>query len=90
MNLNFTLLERDFHVASQAVGETIRYCVPADLTLGGKRAENYFVIGEQKWALIQKGAVIESGFIADAGSYKVVPLIGSAVLEGKKPEASLF
>ncbi|HEY4390041.1 MAG TPA: ABC transporter ATP-binding protein [Paenibacillus sp.] len=84
MNLNFTLPELDLHAAKQAVGETIRYCVPADLTLGGKRAENYFVIGEQKWALLEKGAVIESRFIADAGSYKVVPLIGSATLEGEE------
>jgi len=84
MNLNFTLPERDLHVAKEAVGDTIHYCVPADLTLGGKRAENYFVIGEQKWALLEKGAVIESRFIADAGSYKVVPLIGSAVLEGEE------
>lgn len=90
MNLNFTLPERDLPAAKQAVGELIRYCVPADLSLGGKRVERYFVIGERKWALVEKGAVIESRYIAEAGAYKVVPLIGSAVLEGEEGGAKFI
>lgn len=82
MNLNFTLPEEQLFAARQAVGETILYCVPADLTYGGRRTENYFVVGEHRWALLEEGVVIESRAIADAEEYKVVPLIGSAVLEG--------
>lgn len=82
MNLNFTLPEEHLLAAKQAVGESILYCVPADLAFGGRRTENYFVVGQHRWALLEDGAVIESRAIADAEEYRVVPLIGGAVLEG--------
>lgn len=81
MNLNFELTERDLVAAQNAVGHEIRYCVPADLTLDGRRTNGYFVIGQQKWAHIENGKVIDSNMIAKASNYKALPLIGNAILE---------
>lgn len=81
MNLHYTLSESDFAAARQAVGEPIEYCVPADLSLGGRRTNGYFVIGREKWACIEQGETLDCGVIADAREYKVVPLVGNAVLE---------
>jgi ATP-binding cassette subfamily B protein len=83
MNLNFSLSERELQAARQEVGETIAYCVPADLSLGGERVAGYFVIGREKWARLEDGIVRESGLIAEASEYSVVPLIGNAVLEAE-------
>ncbi|RKN85077.1 ABC transporter ATP-binding protein [Paenibacillus ginsengarvi] len=81
MNLNYTLSERDQLAAQLAVGEHIDYCVPANLSLGGRRTDAYFVIGHHKWACVEDGEVLDSGVIAEASEYKLVPLIGNAVLE---------
>ncbi|GHH97901.1 ABC transporter ATP-binding protein [Neobacillus kokaensis] len=81
MNLNYELSEQDQLAARLAVGERIHYCVPADLSLEGKRTLGYFVVGKEKWAYIQNGELIESCRIADACDYNVVPLIGNAILE---------
>lgn len=81
MNLNYTLSERDLAAAQQAVGELISYCVPADLSLHGHRTPGHFVIGERKWAYVEQGEVRDSGIIAEASEYKIVPLIGNAILE---------
>lgn len=81
MNLNYTLSERDLLAARHAVGEHIDYCVPADLSLGGRRTPGFFVIGRAKWAYVENGEAPDSGIIAEAREYKLVPLIGNAVLE---------
>ncbi|UVI32876.1 ABC transporter ATP-binding protein [Paenibacillus spongiae] len=81
MNLNFTLSEQDLRAAQRAVGEDIRYGVPADLSLTGNRTPGYFVIGQDKWAYVEHGEVLESGLIGAMHDYKIVPLIGNAVLE---------
>lgn len=81
MNLHYTLPERDLQAARQAVGEAIGYCVPADLSLSGMRMPGYFVVGERKWAYVEQGEALATGVIAEAEEYKVVPLIGNAVLE---------
>jgi ATP-binding cassette subfamily B protein len=81
MNLNFRLSEQDRAAAERAVGEQIRYCVPANLSLEGLQVSGYFVIGAEKWAYIENGEVRESRLIAEGKDYKVVPLIGNAILE---------
>ncbi|MFC5650234.1 ABC transporter ATP-binding protein [Paenibacillus solisilvae] len=83
MNLNFKLAEQDLIAAQQAVGESIAYCVPADLSLSGGRMQGFLVIGQDKWAYVENGSVLESRPIAEANSYKIVPLIGNAVLEAE-------
>ncbi|XEC96329.1 ABC transporter ATP-binding protein [Paenibacillus tarimensis] len=81
MKLNFDMPEEDRKAAGLAVGEEIRYCVPADLSFDGRRTEGYLVIGAEKWAYIERGEIRESCLIAESSDYKVVPLIGNAVLE---------
>lgn len=83
MNLNFKLVEQDHIAARQAIGQTIHYCVPADLSLSGRRMSGFFVIGEEKWAYIENGRVIEHRSIAEATDYKIISLIGNAVLEAE-------
>lgn len=80
MNLNFELTEQDLSAAQLAVGE-IQYCVPADVSLQGRRVPGYLVIGEDKWAYVEQGEAKETCLISDAKEYKVVPLIGNAILE---------
>ncbi len=84
MNLNFALPERDREAAVRAVGETVAWCVPVDLTLGGRRAAGYFVIGETKWAHVENGEVLECRAISEAGDYRVIPLVGNALLEAEE------
>lgn len=84
MNLNFTLSERDLAAAQHAVGEHIAYCAPADLSLAGYRTAGYFVVGRQKWAYVENGEALDSGVISDAREYKIVPLIGNAILEAEE------
>lgn len=81
MNLNFELTEQDLRAAQLAVGENILYSVPADVSLVGRRTPGYFVIGEKKWAYVEQGEVKESCSIDEGTEYKIVPLIGNAVLE---------
>ncbi|MEK3888821.1 ABC transporter ATP-binding protein [Bacillus sp. FSL K6-3431] len=84
MNLNYELSKLDRLAVQQVIGETIRYCVPADLSLAGRRTLGYFVIGNEKWAYVQDGEVQESCIISEANDYKVVPLIGNAILESSE------
>jgi ATP-binding cassette, subfamily B, bacterial len=81
MNLNYELSDQDKQAAQHAVGESITYCVPADLSLEGLRTAGYFVIGKEKWAYVLGGQVKEVCSISEAHDYKVVPLIGNAILE---------
>ncbi len=81
MNLCFELTAADLQAARQAVGDEINYRVPADLTLSGLKSTGYFVIGEDHWAVIQDGKVQDRGAIAEGRDYKVIPLIGNAILE---------
>ncbi|MCJ8007081.1 ABC transporter ATP-binding protein [Lederbergia wuyishanensis] len=81
MNLNYELSNEDRLAVHEEIGERIRYCVPADLSLTGRRTLGYFVIGDEKWAYVEAGNVKESGHIAEAQDYKVVPLVGNAILE---------
>ncbi|QHW29805.1 ABC transporter ATP-binding protein [Paenibacillus rhizovicinus] len=83
MNLNFKLAEQDLIAAKQAIGQTVLYCVPADLSLTGRRMSGYLVIGEEKWAYIENGSVKEQHDIGEATNYKILPLIGNAVLEAE-------
>jgi ATP-binding cassette subfamily B protein len=83
MNLNFSLDLDDEAAVREVVGEPIHYCIPADLTLDGLKSEAYFVIGDERWALVDGGRVTEYGEIADGREYKVFPLIGNAILEGE-------
>ncbi|WP_422660547.1 ABC transporter ATP-binding protein [Paenibacillus sp. EC2-1] len=81
MNLQFTLSEQNLLAVQQALGESITYCVPADLSFEGRRTDGYFVIGETKWAHVVHGAVTEVCSIHEAHDYKVVPLIGNVIIE---------
>ncbi|GIN56451.1 ABC transporter ATP-binding protein [Lederbergia ruris] len=81
MNLNYELSNEDRLAVQKMIGNTIRYCVPADLSLSGRRTKGYFAIGQEKWAYVEAGKVHESGFISEAYDYKVIPLIGNAILE---------
>lgn len=81
MNLRFKLSEPDLLAVQHALGEEITYCVPADLSLAGRRTNGYFVIGETKWAHVVNGTVIDSCGIHEAHDYKVVPLIGNVIIE---------
>lgn len=84
MNLNFSLPERDLAAAKRAVGADIAYSVPADLSLEGRRVNGYLVIGRDKWAYVENGETRDSGLIADACDYKIVPFVGNAVLEASE------
>lgn len=81
MNLIYELSNEDRLAVQKVIGETIRYCIPADLSLSGWRTKGYFVIGQQKWAYVEAGKVQESSSISEAYDYKVVPLVGNAILE---------
>ncbi len=81
MNLNYELSNEDRLAVQKVIGKTIRYCVPADLSLSGRRTKGYFAIGQEKWTYVEAGKVHESGFISEAYDYKVIPLIGNAILE---------
>lgn len=83
MNLRFELSERDERAAVAAVGENIRYSVPADLTLQGRMVEGYLVIGEERYVIVQDGEVRASHLIREANEYKVIPLVGNVILEAK-------
>lgn len=83
MNLNFELSNEDRLAVQKVVGETIRYCIPADLSLTGRRLRGYLVIGNEKWAYVESGEVKDSDIIANARDYKVIPLVGNAILEAK-------
>lgn len=84
MNLHYTLSGPDAVAAREAVGEAIEYCVPIDLSLGGRRMDGFFVVGRSRWACMENGKATDSGAIADADSYKLVPLVGNAVLEAEE------
>ncbi len=86
MNLNFKLSEQNFAAARQVVGAEIDYCVPADLSLDGRRVEGYLAIGSGRWAHVQDGQVRDHGNIADACDYHLVPFVGNAVLEATENE----
>lgn len=86
MNMNFTLSEQDLAAVRQVVGAEIAYCVPADLSLEGRRVEGYLAIGGGRWAYVQDGQVRDEGNIADASDYKLVPFVGNAVLEATENE----
>lgn len=81
MNLNYELSEQDLLAVQEVIGATIRYSVPADLSLTGLRTKGYLVIGNDKWAYVESGQVKESSLIAGGSDYKVIPLVGNAVLE---------
>ncbi|MBO7748467.1 ABC transporter ATP-binding protein [Paenibacillus sp. MWE-103] len=82
MNLNFKLAGADLAAAQEAVGD-VRYCVPADLSLSGRRMPGFLAIGDESWAYVENGRALERRPIADGTAYKIVPLIGSAVLEAE-------
>ena len=84
MNLQYQLSDQDQSAVEAAIGKSIDYCVPADLSLEGKRTQGYFVIGGLKWAYVQDGVVWESRDIRDATDYKVISLVGNAVLESEQ------
>lgn len=84
MNLKHRLSEQDRAAAEQAVGGRIDYCVPADLSLEGWRVPGYLVIGGSRWAYVEHGEALDGGEIAAAGEYRLVPLIGNAVLEASE------
>lgn len=80
MNLHYSLPERDLKAAQNAVG-VIEYSVPANLSLTGRRMTGWFVVGGERWAYVEDGEIRDSGDIAEGSDYKMVPLIGNAVLE---------
>jgi ATP-binding cassette subfamily B protein len=84
VNLRYQLSGQDLAAVESVIGKSIDYCVPADLSLDGKRTNGYFVIGGQKWAYVEDGIVRESCDIRDAKDYKIVTLVGNAVLEAEQ------
>lgn len=84
MNLQYRLPDADYAAVVQAIGDTIDYSVPADLSLEGTRMDGYLVIGGGKWAYVEAGVVRECCDIRDAVEYRVVTLVGNAVLEAEQ------
>ncbi len=68
----------------QVIGDHIDYAVPADLSLEGKKTDGFFVIGGGKWAYVADGLVHEWRKISDLTDYKLITLIGNAVLEAEE------
>lgn len=81
MNLNYELSIENLHAVQKEIGDEIRYSVPADLSLTGRRTKGFFVIGQDKWAYVEAGQVMDSALITDGEEYKVIPLVGNAILE---------
>src|SRR5690554_2378814 len=81
MNLEFALSERDLEAVQRVIGNKVRYSVPSDLSFANQRIQSYFVIGEEKWALVEAGEVRISGVISEGKEYKISPLVGNAILE---------
>jgi len=81
MNLNFRLSEQDERAAHQAIGDTILYCVPANLSLFGQLLPGFLVVGPDKWTYVENGEARGTRDIGDAHDYKVVPLVGNVILE---------
>lgn len=81
MNLCFELSELDNNAAVRAVGAPLTYCVPADLSLDHRFTRGFFVVGKEKWAYVENGEVLESRLIGEGREFKLVPLIGNALLE---------
>jgi ATP-binding cassette subfamily B protein len=88
MNLNFPLSERDLQAATGAVGDDIEYCVPSDLSLDGRRTQAYLVIGKEKWACVENGEARDAASIAEAKEYRLVNLVGNAILEAVQADGS--
>src|SRR5690606_18005978 len=68
----------------------ILYCIPADLSLSGQLTRGFLVVGEEKVAYVEDGEVREVRDIAEASEYKVVPLIGNAILEARGENGHAF
>lgn len=81
MNLRFDLPAQDADAAGRFLKSEIEYCVPADISLGGKLADGRFVIGGARWAYVQDGRVLDYDEIANASEYRLTPMIGNACLE---------
>ena len=81
MNLNYELSKEDERAVKAVVGDTIHYAVPADLSLTGIRTNGFLVIGDEKWAFVENGEVKQEDEIKNAKEYKLVSLIGNAILE---------
>ncbi len=81
MNLNYSLPPGDREAGQGAVGEDIQFCIPANLSLLGRRMNGWFLVGESRWAYVENGEVKQSGEIAEGSNYKMVPLIGNVILE---------
>ncbi|MHA7964893.1 ABC transporter ATP-binding protein [Paenibacillus sp. CAU 1782] len=81
MNLQYSLPQHDREAGQSAVGEEIQYCIPANLSLLGRRMSGWFIVGRDRWAYVENGEVGSSGEIAEGSDYKMVPLIGNVILE---------
>lgn len=83
MNLNYELSKEDERAVKAVVGDRIHYSVPADLSLTGIRTNGFFVIGDEKWAFVENGEVKQDDAIKNAKEYKLISLIGNAILEAE-------
>lgn len=81
MNLQYSLPQDDREAGQSAVGEEIQYCIPANLSLLGRRMSGWFIVGRDRWAYVENGEVGKSGEIGDGTNYRMVPLIGNVILE---------
>lgn len=81
MNLRYELPERDAAAAEKILKCKPEYCVPGDLSIQGKLADGWFVVGGESWAYIEDGRVLDFDRIANGTDYKLRPMVGNAYLE---------
>lgn len=83
MNLCYQLPEQLEARAKSVLNGEIEYCVPADLNISGKMSDGYFIVGENRWLLMQDGAVLDYDEIRHGKNYRLTAMIGNAMLEAE-------
>ncbi|MCL2740869.1 MAG: ABC transporter ATP-binding protein/permease [Oscillospiraceae bacterium] len=64
-------------------GESIRYCVPADLDEDNVFITDWIALTETRIITVKGGAFREEIAVADGADYKNVTLVGNGILEGE-------
>lgn len=83
MNLRFELPEQEKNRAENVLNGKIEYCIPADLKITGKMAEGWFIVGSDRWLLMQEGRVLDTMDISRGKNYRLTAMVGNAMLEAE-------
>jgi ATP-binding cassette, subfamily B, bacterial len=89
VRLLYELPEKEQRLAdSHLGGEEILYCVPTDITKGGRFASGYGIVTSSRFVLIEDGLIsVDHEIVVDA-DYRAIPLVGSGRLEMTKAMTS--